>query len=98
MWPQPFHWLITIKRSWPGVLNLHRTKVSKVGRYAQLIVKITMAGLRIDRFIEIHAIIAADRQLLSKIGTLTWLKWVELFRFNNQNFYKNLAQWNRAVE
>jgi hypothetical protein len=79
MCPQPFHWLITIGRSYPGVLNLHRIKISRVGRYAQLIVKITMAGLRIDRFIEIYAIIATDRQLLSKIGTLTWLKWVGVF-------------------
>lgn len=75
MEPQAFRWFITI--GWSGLESLSSIAVRYPGVegqvYAQLIVKITMPGSWVEKFIEICAIIAIDRPFCSKRGNSRWL-------------------------
>jgi hypothetical protein len=71
-----FHWRTTTGRSWSGVLKLHRCELSGVliGRYVKICEKIPLSGGLLDKFIEIYATIAVDRQFGHKKRKLSGVK------------------------
>ena len=75
MCPRRFRWRTIIERCWLGVLKPRSSEGIRVprGRYAIIFEKNPLSGWWVDKFMEIYAIIAGDRQFGYKRGKLSGL-------------------------
>jgi hypothetical protein len=67
-----FRWLTITEQCWPGVIKLRSSEGIRFprGRYAKIYEKFIIPGRFIDKFMEIYAIIAIQRQFGYKRGSL----------------------------
>jgi hypothetical protein len=75
MWLPLFYWRTIIEQCWPGALKLRSNEGIRVtrGSYAIIFEKNPLPGGWVDKFMEIYAIIAGDRQFGYKRGKLSGL-------------------------